>query len=332
MSKQDLHIVKFDSNRWEEWDSFVLAQRDGTVFHTSYWLREQIGMEPEFYGLYSDNTLVGGAAFCVKKKWSIRIMPQPKITPYYGPVFSDSFMHSGNLKNGIQLLLDIVFSRFDACRFSIPPQAVQLREALIGLPFHETGKRSVTNLRTNRKSGVDPDELIESYSRMSRRNDIRRSIRKGVYAKETTDWDTLYELTLESFRISDKPHPLSKEHFSNLATKLHELGLCTGILAYSPDDVPIAAAWTLSDRHTCYNVLAGVNQDYRKLNGGSVALHEAIRMAMEHKLIFDFGGSMMERVNTYLQSYGPDECWYTHCRSVESTRFGLLQKMGLVRF
>jgi len=332
LSETKLHIVKLEKDRWKEWDTFVLAQRDGTIFHTTYWLREQRSMKPGVYGLFQGDKLVGGVPLCLKEKWGIRITPQPLITPYCGPVLSDVFIQNGLVTEAVKLILNDVYSRFDACRFSLPPQAHQLREALIKLPFHKAGSRSITNLRTNRKARIAPDDLIDSYTRMSRRNDIRRSMRKGVYAQESTDWETIFRLSEESFRISGREHPLKRDQFLGMAGKLHELGLCTGVIAFSPEKVPIAAAWTLSDRHTCYNVLAGVDQEYRKLNGGSVALHEAIRIAMERKLIFDFGGSMMERVNTYLQSYGPEECWFTHCRSVESARFRLLEKTGLVRF
>ncbi len=332
MFKRELTIREADPTEWKEWDAFVFQQRDGTIFHSSIWLSEQPGLQLRIFFMYEGDQLVGGVPICVKQKMGIRILPQPLLTPYFGPVFSDEFLLKGRLSEALELILAQVYEPFDAFCFSLPPQAVQLRKILVDLPFYRENHRSVQNRRTNLKQQMPASELISSYPKMSRRNEIRRAMRKGTEARESEDFETIYRLSELSFQSTGRSHPLTMPQYVQLAKKMHQFGLGMGILTHSNDNIPLASAWILFDRTTTYNVLAGVDQEYKNYNGGSVALHYALTVSMEHGLVFDFGGSMIEGVNRYLQSYGTTECWYTHYRSTESSKMKLLKAIGLVRF
>ncbi len=332
MFKTELHISELEQAVWKDWDSFVLQQRDGTIFHTSIWLGCQPVTSLRIFGVFDGEKLVGGAPLCIREKMGIRIVPQPLLTPYFGPVFCDAFLMSGRLEEALELLLQRVYQKYDAFCFSAAPQASQMRDALAKIPFYDGRHRIVKNMRTNRKKLVSPGDLIDSYPRMSRRNEIRRAMRKGTKARESTDFETIYRLSEMSFESTGRKHPLTPDEFTELANKMDFYGLGKGYITYSSDDIPVASAWLLTDRNTTYNVLAGVDPQYKNYNGGSVALHTAISESMKQNLLFDFGGSMIDGVNEYLKAYGTEECWYTHYRSVESFKMKFLKSVHLVKF
>lgn len=331
MPRLRLHIAEIPPEKWPEWDAFMLAQRGGTAFHSFRWLAAQPGMRLRIFGLYGDGGLRGGAPVCIKEKPGIRLLPQPVLTPYFGPVLADELLRSGGAAEATQLLLREVYERFDAFCFSPPPQAAELQDAL-ERHFGRDAHHPVKKMRTNWKMPMPPDALIASYPRTSRRNEIRRAMRKGTEAQPSSDFETIHRLSALSYEATGRAHPLTAAAFGQMARAMEAAGTGAGILARTADGTPVASAWILFDTYTTHNVMAGVDPQYRNANGGSVALHRALHMAMERDSIFDFGGSMIDGINAYLQAYGTEEKWYTHYRATHSKKVRLLKASGLLRF
>ncbi|MFW6347632.1 MAG: GNAT family N-acetyltransferase [Cyclonatronaceae bacterium] len=309
----------------------MLAQRGGTACHSFRWLAAQPDTKLRIFGLYDDGLLLGGAPICVKEKMGIRLLPQPRLTPYFGPVLADELLHSGRADLAVRLLLREVYEPFDAFCFSPPPQANELRHALEP-HFGHDAHHPVKKMRTNWKAPIPPADLIASYPQSSRRNNIRRALRKGTRAQRSSDYETIHRLSALSYEANGRPHPVAAESFTRMAKATEEAGLGAGMLAFNAGGTPIASAWMLFDRHLTHNVMTGVDPDYRSANGGSVALHQALSMAMERHTTFDFNGSMAEGINTYFKSFGPVETSYTHYRAVHSRKMKLLKASGLVAF
>lgn len=331
MMPSALHIEEISPEKWSEWDAFMLAQRGGTAFHSSRWLAHQPGTSLRIFGLYDDGHLLGGAPVCVKEKMGIRLLPQPKLTPYFGPVLGDDLLHSGRADQAVKLLLKKVYESFDAFCFSPPPQASELQHEL-GKHFGHDSHHTAKPMRTNWKSPMPADKLIASYPRTSRRNEIRRAHRKGTTASISTDFETIHRLSVLSYQATGREHPLTAEAFIRMATAMEKAGMGAGLLCHTADGRPVASAWILYDKYITHNVMAGVDPQYRNANGGSVTLHEALNTAMEREQTFDFGGSMIDGINTYLQSYGTEEKWYTHYRATNSSKMKLLKATGMLKF
>lgn len=330
MSSWDVRI--FDPKKYYEWDTFVLAQRDGTLFHTSIWLTGQPETETLIFGLYHEGMLVGGTAIALKKRWGQRLVPQPRMTPYYGPVFSDTLVLSAGLKNACRYLLSEVYARFDAFTFSLPPQAVQATQALEKvMPELFPGSTSKP-MRTNRICGIEPEDLIESYTGCSQRRYVRRAARMPeLTAEPSTDFEQLYQLAEESFAASGRKHPMPKEAFIQIAEKLHHHGLASCLLIRFQGEA-VAAYWVPFDRHTAYYLSSGLRQNHKKLHAGPYAMHLMIHEAMQQKLVFDFEGSMNESINKYFSSFGPGEKNYVYFRSVNSGTVRFMIKSKMLRF
>lgn len=327
-----LDLQRFDPKKYYEWDTFVLAQRDGTLFHTSIWLNEQPETETQIFGLYHEGKLVGGTALAVKKRWGQRIVPQPRMTPYYGPVFSDALALSAGLKNACTYLLSQVYARFDAFSFSLPPQAVQAAQAFTAALPDLFPDSTIKPMRTNRICDIEADKLLESYTGSSQRRYIRRASRMSDLSTQSSEnFEQLYRLAEESFRVAGRKHPMPQETFIRLAEKLHHHGLANCLMVHFKDQ-PVAAYWVPFDRHTAYYLSSGLNQSFKNLHAGPYAMHLMIRDAMDQKLVFDFEGSMNETINRYFTSFGPEEKKYVHFRVVASKTCRFLIQSKALRF
>ena len=328
----DAYIRKIEPEKWSEWDAFALAQRDGTLFHSSLWLNAQPETETEIFGLYKAGQLIGGTALAVKKRWGQLLIPQPRMTPYYGPVFSDALVLNSSLPAACQLLLSEVYARYDAFTFNLPPQAVQTAQTFCALMPQQLPAGTCRGMRTNRISGRQPEILIESYSGTSQRRYIRRAIKnRELKAEVSTDFELLYSLSEESFRTSGRKHPYPKKDFLKLASCLHEHGLAHCIVVRYGTEA-VAAYWVPFDRHTAYYIASGIRQKYRHLHAGPFALHLMISFAMEQQLVFDFEGSMIENINRFFQTFGPEMSGYVHFKSVHSSMVRYLSNLKLIRF
>lgn len=313
-------VRKLRKEEWKKWDRFVLAQRDGTVFHTSLWLRHQKKRTLEIFGLFFNGDLVGGYPVSVLIKAGFLLAVKPVMTPYNGPVISDSLIRDNEAAGAVGCLREIQ-SQYHAYRCAPPPQA---REVAGELEEYADGICK----RTNILHFVQNGNIFERFSSSVRRN-IRKAEKNQVTVKESVDFELIYDLSAESFRNSGREHPLEKHAFLNLAEELETAGLAKSYLALLNGEKAIAACWAPRDRHYGYNVLHGIDRKYSDLQGGPLVLYQAISDCYNDRLGFDFEGSMQERIHTFYQKFGAEETAYKEISGINSRILFWLDKLNI---
>ena len=305
---------------WDIWDRFVFQQRDGTIFHTSIWLRHQQDRNFEIYGVFYNGELVAGMPLCIKKKAGFRIAALPIMTPYNGPVFGDALYR----QNDIPVLWDVfrdALNGFDAWRLRCFH-----RNSVLSELWRRKEKSELK--RTNVLLCTSEKELLNGYASSLKRN-IKKAKKNGISVVETQDFSTIYRLSAQSFKYSGRKHPLNEQTFLSLAAELHKFGLAKSMLAKDEENRPLAACWMPVDRQFAYNVIHGIDRNYRDLQAGPLVLHETIKACFISGLNVDFEGSMQDRINAFYQKFGAQETEPTEASCINSRSLEFIVKMGL---
>ncbi|MCH8568345.1 MAG: GNAT family N-acetyltransferase [Balneolales bacterium] len=329
-------ILEIPIEKWNHWDDFALAQPTGTIFHTSMWLRHFKKIRLRIFGIYDSNdNLAGGAAVTLKEKLGISVIPQLKISPYCGPLFTYSFLQSDEADTAIGELLQKVYFSADAFRFSFPPQAEKtakrVHQILNKLTDHSESLDFYT-FRTNTLNCSKDQNPEELYTGKTLRRNIRKARAANLKSVPNPDLESIYRLSSLSFQNSGRKHPLEIEEFTNLSNELLAAGRLNTALIQTAGGTDAAAHWSPMDKHTAYHCISGIDRNLSSANAGSLAMHEIISKAVEKGKVFDFEGSSNENINRFFCSFGPSETRYFHFRYVGSTRLKLLLKSGLISF
>lgn len=308
---------------YEQWDNFVLAQSEGTVFHTTSWLEPLNRHELQIIAVFRDGKICAGAAMIIRPLAGARILIQPPLTPYSGPVFGDVF-RAGGIPETVANAIKQAFSALSAYRFSLPPQAQQG----VDLFKHE---RTEPWRRTNRLSAAPEsfDDLRMHISGSLRRN-IRKAEKNALKTEQTDDIETVYRLSEASYEASGREHPLEFSTFRKLHHRLAERGLVEARIAFTSDGKATAAAWTPFDATYAYNVIHGLDRRYRALQGGPYVLYKSIEAFRERGISFDFEGSMKERIHRFYQKFNTEVCPFGHYHQNRSGLLKLLNRLNII--
>jgi len=319
MDETGFAVKKISSEEWSDWDAFVFQQKEGTIFHTSHWLKHQPNRKLEIHVLLDHGSIVGGIPLSIVNKAGFRVVALPIMTPYSGPVLADSlYFKHGRLEAFRQLTA--LLTTYDAWRYKLSPKSDAEH-------YTKETKEIKQHRRTNLiVFGAEKPEYASSLKR-----NLKKAEKAGIEIKESTDFESVYDLSAKSFRYSGRKHPLSKKNFIELANALHEVGLATGRLAFSEEGKPIACNWLPKDHHTTYNIIHGIDRAFKDTQAGAALLHESIQQAQANKLHFDFEGSSAERIHRFYQKFGSEERKIIEVNAINNRMISLLSRIGLVR-
>ncbi|TVQ14840.1 MAG: GNAT family N-acetyltransferase [Balneolaceae bacterium] len=298
------------------WDRFCLRQKNGTVFHTSTWLRHRKEGELHISACFDGLQIIGGFPWLLNRRMGLKRVVKPRLTPYYGPVWKDD-LDEATLDHVISGIIDGLMN-FDVFALSLLPGS-----EMPGLNLPVPTRRR--KIRTCLKYPGTPPNYSKGLN-----YEIRRASLKGVAISETDDPAVIYKHTQTSFARAGRQHPFRYDEFERLFTTMIEHNLCTAFKAEHEDFGVIGTQVLLKDNYRAYNIMSGINWHHKKLNAGSLMMAHSIEWARQRDLIFDFEGSSIESVFQFFMRFGPEVVTYPYHVYVMSRRVKWLNSVAQI--
>jgi len=131
-----------------------------------------------------------------------------------------------------------------------------------------------------------------------------KSAANKVKVVESDDTDLLHALLEKTFERQHKSYRFSKERLRHIyeVAKAHEAVKL--LFAQDQEGNVHSGVLFLYDEKVCYYLMTGNDPEYRKSGANSLLLWEGIKFAAEHSQSFDFEGSMIEGVETFVRQFG----------------------------
>lgn len=188
------------------------------------------------------------------------------------------------------------------------------------LPFYWAGftvKPRVT-YRINDLSNLDA--IYDSFWPILKKR--IKSAGNKVSVEESDDTDMLYVLLQKTFKRQQKSFHFSRERLRHIyeVAKAHEAVKL--LFARDHEGNVHSGVLFLYDEKVCYYLMTGNDPEYRKSAANSLLLWEGIKFASKHSQCFDFEGSMIEGVETFVRQFGGNMTVY-----YQVSRMGFLKTM-----
>lgn len=198
------------------------------------------------------------------------------------------------------------------------------------LPFYWAGYSQSTRYSYIIDDLSDLERVKKSF-----KENIRREIKKAqkkVTINETNDVSILYNLNLKTFVRQNLKPPYTLKFIENLHKVLVEKNRCKILYAIDKNNQTHAAVLLVWDKNFMYYLIGGGDPALRNSGATSLILWEAIQLASEKGLKFDFEGSMIEPIERFFRSFGTKQVPFSVVSKAQSkATFRLLKIKELLQ-
>lgn len=294
----EYQVRPLEVKEYSQWDGLVRRSSQGTLFHTSHWLKAS-GKGLRIYGCFKGSEIRGGLAIGTDGAQSAG---HPDwLTPYLGivlPPGEGKYVTTlSNDKEIIRLLARHLKKEFSAIACRFPPEIVDLQ------PFIWEGY-ATSVLYTYRLNVGNLDMVWENMD-PTRRKNIRRALQDGVTIDDGAPFADVFCMVEKTFKRQEKD-----VLFRDAAFRYHDMltreNRCRSFLARSKLGECLAAAYIVWDEKRAYYLLGGYDSETGHHSAGALAMWEAIRFTQEKLGLteFDFEGSTIPSVERFFRKFG----------------------------
>jgi lipid II:glycine glycyltransferase (peptidoglycan interpeptide bridge formation enzyme) len=278
-----MNVFEIDPTADQQWDSFVRAHSQASIFHTRAWLQalqQTYGYKPRAVATSPDGTSLSAA------------IPFCEVTGFFGKrrlvslPFSDHCQPLFDTEEQLRALTAHLRAKRDAEKWDYfelrPTESIA---TTLGLEDSERFVFHRLNLRRN------PEEIFASLHKDCVQRKIRRAEKAGLAVEDGTT-DALLKNFHQLLVMTRRRHGLPAqptEWFRNLASKF---GSNLTISVASSAGRPIAGIITIRHNRTLVYKYGGADHRFRSLGGMQLLLWRATQRATQDGLReFDLGRS-----------------------------------------
>lgn len=298
-------------NHKEEYKAF--CERHPVSLFTSYWWWHHVVEKNWDVLLYKKGSEVLACfPYHIKTKYGLKALIPPSLTPYQGIAYA--------IPNDAKNDKIISFKRKVQEYFiaQLPKNALTIGQMnwldTYALPFYwnkfELKVRYTYVLATNKSI----DELYQNL-----KDSLRREISKAKSSYQfeiKKDTTSLFDLKKMNAALFNEPLPYSANTLKNIA-QLIDLNQAK-LLEVKSKKQTIASLLICWDHTQMYYSCGALHPDFRNSAALSWLLWEAILMAKELKIPFNFEGSMIQPIERYFANFGGEPMPFIEYKRVNS--------------
>ena len=147
----------------------------------------------------------------------------------------------------------------------------------------------------------DLDKLIASFSKNKRRQ-LQKAL--SLHAEHTMEAEQFYQLHQQWLHARGRKIRYTREFLLVLERKARRLNQCEILSICNADGQPYAAAFLVWDRNYMYYLIPAYDPAFAESGAGALLALEAMKLAREKHVHFDFEGSMERGTAKHYKQFG----------------------------
>ena len=151
------------------------------------------------------------------------------------------------------------------------------------------------------------DAVIDGFSKNKKRQ-LQKAL--SLHADRTMDIEEFYRFHMQCLAARKRKISYTREFLLVLERKAKRLGQCAVLRICNADGEPYAAAFLVWDKNYMYYLIPVYNPAFGDSGAGTLLVLEAMKMAREKHLLFDFEGSMDKGTAKHYKQFGPQPVTY----------------------
>lgn len=300
----------------EEYRAFCRKEASLPLFAQDWWLDAAVGPKGWNVALIKKNVeVVASMPYILRNRYGMRLLTQPALTPVLGPWLRPC---DGNVAKKLSYEHELMQALID----QLPPfdHFAQTWHPCHKnwQPFYWNGFQQTTYYTHILSNLSDMKKLWEGLDPNVRRIVSKAQREKNLIVRGDFGIDTILELNRKTFERQGLVPPFPDEFARRLDKACVERGCRKLIVVVDSDGIPHAGYYFVWDQQSAYGLLAGADPSYRKSGAASLCLWETIVQAASVSRQYNFCGSMIESVATFMRNFGAEHVPYFHISKTPS--------------
>ncbi len=298
-----------DTNKklYKQWTA---TQEHLPIFMQPWWMDAVCaGKEWDVLLSYNpDGTIRAALPYLIRKKWHMRWIVMPQETQIGGIWLAQN----GGLIEGTEDAIDIraicddFVEQLKALKLSyyyqhypIASKAVPVMKAL-GFRTRERVTYRIEDLH-------DLDAVIAAFSKNKKRQ-LQKAL--SLHAERGMSAEEFHQTHRYFLGLQHKQITYTREFLLVLDRKTRRNNQAEVITIRNADGVVYAAAYLVWDKHNMYYLMPCFNPMHKDSGASALLVLEALKLAREKGVIFDFEGSMVRGIANHYRQFGSKPATY----------------------
>lgn len=321
---KEIHCELLRREEYPEWDALVDRSPHGTIFHYSWWL-QTTAADCSILAIRNERgAVVAGMPVPFERRAGLKLFRSPRLTPYLGPIFDLSFADNTcdrlhfMRSNGECLARGL--RSFDSVRYVAGASAPDLQGFLWGgfrVLLSYTFRFSASNTLAQITDGMTRTHLQK----------LTKVLRLKLYVVRDDGIEDLIFLNSKTFEKQGLKPGYSADLVRRLWSAASSRKQAHLYIAKTENNQPVAGLLTVHDSRTTYQIVSGVNTEFREIPGAYLVLWNALQDTLLAGRDFDFEGSGLRGVETFYRRWGAVAYPIWRLEKTGSWKGGLFQSL-----
>jgi len=291
----------------EKYRAFCKKEKDIPLFNQDWWLDTVCDKGRWDVALVERNDeIIASMPYYIKKKIIFTAITLPTLTQTMGPYikYPKGQKYTTSLSWDKKIMQELIeqLPKVDiftqSCNYSITNL----------LPFYWKGYQLSIGYTYIIDELSNLEELFSNCS-SSTRKEIKNAKKNGIKVIDSEDIETFYKINQITYKKQGIKIPYSLDFLKNLYQKGKEHNSVIMKFAVK-DDIIYSVRLYFYDKQRLYAVVGSSNRDIKLYGSEHLLDWEMIQFASRKSLIFDFKGSMIERIESRMRSFGTTQKTY----------------------
>ena len=288
----------------ELYTEWVKSQPSLPIFLQPWWMNAVCaGREWDVIIVKEEEQIVAAMPYMVCRKWWMRWIVMPRETQIGGLWLDENREFEAEQLTSICNEVNTQLTEKKLHYF--------YQQFAVGSPCPEQFKTlgfKVKERVTYRIDDVtDLDKVIDRFSKNKKRQ-LQKAL--SLHAEKKFTAEEFYQFHSQCLQKKNKKVSYSREFLLVLEQKLRKHKQSQILTICNADHVPLAAALLVWDKSRLYYLIPCFDPDYKESGASSLLVLEAIKIARELGLSFDFEGSMISGVAKHYKQFGSTAATY----------------------
>ena len=291
-----------NKERYTEW---VAEQEYVPLFMMPWWM-DAVCAGKEWDVLFaedSEGNIVGAMPYLIRKRAWFRYIIMPQMSQI-GGIWVTAEITADRWKTA-EVCRQIV-EQLDAMKIAYYYQQY-LPGSLCVDAMRALGFKTKERVTYRMEDLSDLDKVINSFSKNKRRQ-LQKAL--SLSASRSMEVEDFYRFHEHCMKARKRKLMYSREFLLVLERKARRLGQCEILSINNADGVPYAAAFLVWDNTYLYYLIPALDHAFNESGAGALLALEAMKIAREKHLLFDFEGSMDRGIAKHYKQFGSTPVTY----------------------
>lgn len=295
-----MNAILLNTEDYPKWDEFVDESPQGSIFCYSWWLKESTNDDFRISAVINNDRIIAGMALPYYQSRNIR---HPQITQTLGMLYRnlDDMRYSKKLereKEYVNQIMDLVDNNIKTFNMYFNHNFTNW------LPFYWRGYKQTTRytyVLDYKDRSVD--DLWMNLSK-THRQAIKKTENLGLNCELSDDIGDFYQVNKKTFENQGLKIPYTFDFLRRMDDALKKRNRRTIFRVVDSNGVTNATSYFINDDKSAYYLMSGADPE-KKDNGSQIlSLWKGIVHYIDKVDLFDFEGSMMEKIENNNRKFG----------------------------